>query len=352
MIAAAVEPAADVADVVLGRIERHGREATAFQLAGSGFRHHLDDARDALVGYADTGGAWVAGGSPVAPDEQLADAARAFVDAARDAGRRACFFAATTSLAAATGWRSIRIGLEPSWDPRHWQDVLRGHASLRYQLRRAEHKGVTVRAADPAQPSTRAAAAHIIDRWTRTRRMPPMRFLVDMTPFEHAARRRYWVAWHGDAPVGLAVVSPVPATRGWFVEHFLRDRAAPNGTIELVVDAILRDAAARGDGRVTLGLAPLAGELGAILRASRRLGAIFYDFRGLAAFKAKLGPDAWEPIDLVVPPGVPRWLAMRDALRAFAGGSLIGYGLQAAWRLVPRGLARAARWYAQASAPR
>jgi phosphatidylglycerol lysyltransferase len=340
------------ADQAEARIDRHGREATSFQLLGPGFAHFFDDARDAMVGYHDTGGAWVAGGAPIAPVEALGPAARAFVAAARAAGRRACFFAADPRLAEATGWRAIRIGLEPSWDPRRWPGVLREHASLRYQVRRAAHKGVVVRRADIAQATARADAAIVIDRWTRARRMPPMHFLVEMAPFERADRRRYWLAEHAGAAIGFAVVSPVPAARGWFVEHVLRDRAAPNGTVELMIDAILRDAADDDVARVTLGLAPLAGPLGPVLRVARRLGTLFYDFRGLAAFKAKLGPDAWEPIDLVVPPGVPRWLATYDALRAFAGGGLLGFGLRSTARLAPRALAWAARWYARASAPR
>ncbi|HTJ42280.1 MAG TPA: phosphatidylglycerol lysyltransferase domain-containing protein [Kofleriaceae bacterium] len=337
------------------RIFRHGWEATAFQLLGPGFAHWLDGG-DGVVGYADTGGAWVAGGSPVAPAARLAESARAFVDAAREAGRRACFFAADARLAAATGWRAVRIGVEPSWDPRGWASVLARHASLRYQLRRAAHKGVTIRRLDPsslADPSpARTAAQHVIDRWRRARRMPPMRFLVEMSPFERAPDRGYWLAEQGGAPVGFAIVSPVPARDGWFVEHVLRDGAAPNGTVELLVDAILRDALAEDRARVTLGLAPLAGPLGPVLRAARFLGSPFYDFRGLAAFKNKLDPDTWDPIDLVIPPGIPRWLAFWDTLRAFAGGPVVGFGARAVWRLVPRGVAKAGRWYARASAPR
>ena len=95
----------------------------------------------------------------------LGPAARSFVAAARAAGRRACFFAADPRLAEATGWRAIRIGLEPSWDPQRWPGVLREHASLRYQVRRAARKGVTVRRADLALATTRAdAAAVVIDR--------------------------------------------------------------------------------------------------------------------------------------------------------------------------------------------
>jgi phosphatidylglycerol lysyltransferase len=343
-----------VIDGAAARIRRHGWEATSFQLLGPGFAHWIDG--DAMVGYADTGGAWVAGGAPVGPADRLGEAARGFVAAARAAGRRACFFAADDRLAAATGWRAVRIGLEPSWDPRAWAGVLAHHASLRYQLRRAAHKGVAVRriGADELAPGqdARSAAEQVISRWQRSRRMPRMRFLVEMAPFDRAGERRYWIAEHGGAAVALGVVAPVYARDGWFVEHVVRDAGAPNGTVELVVDAILRDALAAGATRVTLGLAPLAGPLGPVLATARRLGTPLYDFRGLAAFKAKLGPDAWDPIDLVVPPGLPRWLATLDALRAFAGGSLVGFGARATWKLAARGVVAARRWYAQASRPR
>src|SRR5262249_27262770 len=129
-------PAAPRDEGAAGRVARHGWEATSFQLLGPAFAHWLDGA-DGLVGYADTGGAWVAGGAPAAPAPRLAAAAREFVAHARAGGRRACFFAADARLAEATGWRAIRIGVEPSWDPRRWGAVLAGHASLRYQLRRA-----------------------------------------------------------------------------------------------------------------------------------------------------------------------------------------------------------------------
>src|SRR5262249_37630763 len=124
-------------------LRRHAWETTSFQMLESGFAHWTSG--DAVVGYVDTGGAWVAGGAPVCAPERLTEVATAFVAAARAAGRRACFFGCEERFRAATGWPSLRLGVQPVWDPARWDDVLAGAPSLRYQVRRATRKGLAVR---------------------------------------------------------------------------------------------------------------------------------------------------------------------------------------------------------------
>jgi len=87
---------------------------------------------------------------------------------------------------------------------------------------------------------------------------------------------------------------------------------------------------------VTLGLAPLAGRVAGPLRIARAMSTPLYDFRGLRAFKAKLRPHAWEPVYLCA--RRTPWLALGDALTAFARGSLVRFGLRTLWRRSPRGL--------------
>ncbi|HEY2365097.1 MAG TPA: hypothetical protein VGH87_01880, partial [Polyangiaceae bacterium] len=73
-------------------------------------------------------------------------------------------------------------------------------------------------------------------------------------------------------------------------------------------------------------LAPLAGSPWP-MRAIGALARGLYDFRGLRAFKARLHPREWQRVYMLAP-RAPAWLAVFDVLRAFAGGSLIGFGVR------------------------
>jgi phosphatidylglycerol lysyltransferase len=316
---------------VLALLQRHGWNATSFQMLEPSFRYWFDG-DDACVGYVDTGRAWVAAGAPIAPPERLRETVDRFVAAAREAGRRVCCFATEPRFHEATGWPALRIGDQPSWAPEDWERVLSGSKSLREQLRRARAKGVAVRAVEPAEIAdghpVRAQLDALIARWLASRPIAPMGFLVQIDPFTFPSERRYFVAERAGAVIGFLGVIPIYARRGWFFEDFLRDPDAPNGTVEMLIDAGMRAAAAQRAPFVTLGLVPLAGEVGSWLRAARRLGRSLYDFDGLRAFKAKLAPRAWDPIYLAYPPGRGALGALIDTLTAFARGGLLRFGLE------------------------
>src|SRR5262249_50187884 len=88
----------------------------------------------------------------------------------------------------------------------------------------------------------------------------------------------------------------------------------------------MRAAAADGVSLVTLGLAPLAGEVNPVLRSARTLGSTLYDFEGLRSFKAKLRPRQWDPIYLSCPAGASSIRAVVDTLTAFARGGVLRFG--------------------------
>jgi phosphatidylglycerol lysyltransferase len=83
---------------------------------------------------------------------------------------------------------------------------------------------------------------------------------------------------------------------------------------------------------VTLGLSALAGRSSGWFAVARRLAAQLYDFQGLHAFRAKLHPDRWDPIyissnDRRFAGAVTGSVAIFDALKAFARGRLVAFGV-------------------------
>jgi phosphatidylglycerol lysyltransferase len=322
---------AEPAERTLELLSRHGWNATAAQTLGEGYAYFFH--RDGYVAYADTGFAWVAAGGPICADEALADTVQAFVQRARERGRRACFFGTEARLIAATEsqTKSVLLGEQPVWNPTEWPATLKANSGLREQLRRARAKGVVVEQLAEEQlasPEVHHAFAGIVERWLATRAMPPMGFLVRLPSRPQKPTARCFVARHQGRLVVFALVIPVPGRDGWFVEHLLRDPRAPNGSVESVIDAVMRWAAAAGSRWLTLGLAPLAGEVAQPLRLARRYGGWLYDFEGLRRFKAKLRPGDWMPIYLTLPAEESVSLAVVASLAAFAPGGLVRFGLR------------------------
>jgi phosphatidylglycerol lysyltransferase len=256
-----------------------------------------------------------------------------FLAEARQAGRRACFFATERRFTERVPLGSLPIGEQPVWDPAEWPAVLQASRSLREQLRRARAKGVTVSAVRPEEVAAkdapvRQAIEALVARWLARRPMAPLGFLVQVYPFTFAGERRVFVARRDGEVAGFLAMVPVYARRGWLIEDLLRDPASPNGTAELLVDGAMRLAAQEGSPYVTLGLAPLAGEVGWWLRIVRAFGSSLYSFEGVRAFKAKLGPCHWEPVYLSYPTGQNVLVALYDALAAFAPRGLVRFGAE------------------------
>ncbi len=352
----------------LALIQSFGRTGIAFQALGRGLNHWFvrrDDRERGVVAYFDTGSAWVSAGEPIAAHDDTIPVAAAFVDAARARGRRVVFFATEGILASSPRFRRLQIGEQPVWDPARWRDDVRTHKSMREQLRRARAKGVTVRALtleeyagassanagsgtessshSTSDANTRATLDALISRWHAARPMAPMHFIVDMAPFDHATHRRVYVAEREGVVVAMLSLAPVPAREGWLFEHLLRDPRAPNGTAELLVDHVMQALNDESVRWVTLGLAPLSGDVNGWLRLARQLSRPFFNFTGLAAFKRKLRPHAWEPMYLAFPREQHGAVALLESLRAFADGSLLRFGFATA-RRGPTPLLRALEW--------
>ncbi len=314
---------------VLSLVERHGWNATAFQTLESEYSYFFVG-HDACVAYVDTGRAWVVAGAPLSADAELSSVLRAFCAAASAARRRVCFFGAERRLLDADSLLdALPIGEQPVWDPREWSSVLAEKRSLREQLRRCRAKGVSVRELGSAELGSgpiRDEMERLTRAWLASRGMAPMGFLVKLEPFTFPEHRRCFVAEQAGRLVAFAGVIPVPARGGFFLEDLVRAPHAPNGTAEALVDAVMRWAAENGCAWLTLGLAPLAGEMPAPLRLAKYGTRAFYDFEGLRAYKAKFVPKDWAPIYLAYPKGQGAMITLLDALAAFAPGGFLRFG--------------------------
>jgi phosphatidylglycerol lysyltransferase len=316
---------------VLALLKRHGREATSFQVLEPGLRYWFDG-QDACVAYCELRGAWVTAGEPLCEPARLREVSWRFVDAARQADRRVRFFHVGEGFCREARLRHTHIGEMPVWNPQQWRPMLGAAKSLREQLRRARAKGVCVRCVPgaemgDAQSQVRERCEALVEKWLAARGMHELKFMVLVHPFSFAEERRYVVAEREGQIIGFGAAVPVYQRQGWFLEDLIRDPSAPNGTAELLVDALMEQLAGEGCRYATLGLAPLAGDVSPLLALTRRYTRRIYNFPGVRAFKEKLRPQEWTPVYLAFPPGELGLLAMRDVLSAFAASSLIGFAL-------------------------
>lgn len=315
----------DIRARLVAAVHAHGREAVSFQALEDGLAVYEDP--DGLVAYADTGTAHVAVGSPLAPEDAVAEVGARFVAHAK-ARRRRALFVGVENPSLFRNVEALVIGEQPVYEPATWADTLRRKRSLREQLRRARAKGVRVRrveASEIAEGSPlRAHVEALAADWLRTRHMEPMRFLVALEPFHEPTAHRYFLAEHEGSVVAFASAVPIPAAGGYLLEDVVRAREMPNGTSELLVDALFREL--RDAPMVTLGLAPLTGAVHPVLKVIRAVTRPLYDFAGVRAYKERLAPGRFDRVYLVHPEHEWTMIHVIETLRAFAGGSLVVFG--------------------------
>ena len=313
-------------------LRRHGWNATSFQILQDHFKYWFSGHR-ACVAYVDTGKAWVVAGSPVANSDCLDIVAREFVSYARQNRRRVVFFGTESRFVQSVGFTSIAVGNQTTFDARDWLSSVNRRLSLREQLRRARAKGVRVERLFPSQMAQSWIPLQLdidtlIARWLAEKRLPPLGFLATIQPFSFMQERLYFVARQAEAIVGFSAMVPVYERQGWLLENLVRAPEAPNGTTDTLIDCAMREAAKTGSGFLTLGLAPLAGDIGFWLTLAKRLGMSLYNFAGIEQFRAKFQPSDCCPIYISFPHDQSAPLAIYDTLVAFAQVGLVRFGIR------------------------
>lgn len=324
---------------------RHGWNTTSYQILNPGFTHWFSEAGDAVVGFVRRPRVWVVGGAPVCAPERLESVSEEFERAAGAARARVCYVGAQDRLAQRCfpdpSYAGAILGAEPWWDPQGWPALVAGRASLRAQLNRARNKGVRVSLL-PAGAVAPAGVRLVLQDWLATRGLPPLGFLTVPWLLDDLGDRRLFVAERDGSAVAFLVLTPIPGRAGWLVEQIVRGRAAPNGVAELLVDAAFRWMGEDGARFATLGLAPLAEaengfrpEVSWWLRGAqgwlRAHGRRFYNFDGLFAFKAKLGPAGWSPVYAIANQPTLSLGTMLGVSEAVVGGDLLRFGATMIW---------------------
>jgi phosphatidylglycerol lysyltransferase len=290
---------------------QYGWNATAYQLVNPGIAHWFSARGDAVIGYVCKCGVRVVAGAPVCAEERLPEIIREWEAEVSAARQTTCYFGAAGRikdlLEASPEYSTVALGAQPTWNPARWSGIIESNASLRAQLSRAKNKEVTVTLWPPQRALESPELRRVLNEWLRTRGLPTLHFLVEPETLSFMEDRRVFVAEKDGRALAFLTLCPIPARGGWLTEQFPRGNEAPNGTVELLMDAAIRHVAGEGAQYVTMGLVPLSehgrlpGEenpawLGVLLAWTRAHGRRFYNFGGLEKFKAKFEPDEWEAI--------------------------------------------------------
>lgn len=330
-------------------VMRFGWHAAAYQIINPGIDLWFSSNNDAVIGFVVRHKVRVVAGAPVCDPQRLAAVVQEFEVEAGVRHQKVCYFCAEDRLHSLLGHASrhstVVLGAQPAWDPHHWADIIASRASLRAQLNRARNKHVAVRCEHPERDGTLPELQRVLGEWLGTRGLPPLHFLVEPDTLERLFDRKVFVARRSGVIVAFLVASPAPARDGWLIEQLVRGRRAPNGTAELLIDAVMRDLASEDYSYATLGLSPLSRRAPAaedsnpawlrfLLRWVRAHGRRFYNFEGLDQFKAKFQPDRWEPVYAIAndPKFPPR--ALLAIASAFSDRSLVSTLARAVFRAV------------------
>ena len=332
----------------------HGWNSTAYQIINPGLSRWFSATADAVVGYVAARRVRVVAGAPVCAKENLRAVVDEFEREAEKAGERVCYFCAEARLESihknSPRRAKILLGAQPVWNPQNWAQIVAANKSVRAQLNRARNKGVEVSEWSTEKAHDNPALKNCLREWLAAKGLPPLHFLVEPDTLSRLFDRRVFVAERADTGdgsdnrvVGFVLLSPVPQRNGWLFEQFVHCPNAPNGTVELTIDAAMRALAAGDYDYATLGLAPLSTRariepfdnplwLRVLLAWMRKHGQRFYNFDGLDRFKTKLRPETWEPVFAVSNEPRITLQTLYAIASAFSGGAPVRLVFGGLWR--------------------
>lgn len=292
-------------------VMKYGWNTTCFQIVNPGIEYWFGDDGESVVGYVSSGRVRVVAGAPVCTEDTLNAVTAAFESDSKANGLTVVYFGAEARLDSlfreAPDHSNVLLGAQPVWHPPEWPDLVGRHSSIRAQINRARNKGVSVTEWPIEKAHDNAELRDCLRSWLESKGLPALHFVIEPETLTRLENRRVFVAEREGTIEAFLVLSPIPDRSGWLTEQFPHRPGAPNGSVELMMDAAFRAIAEESCEYVTLGLSPLSRRariepfdnpvwLKFLLAWMRKHGQRFYNFEGLDRFKSKLMPAYWEPV--------------------------------------------------------
>ena len=299
------------------QLETYGYNGLGLLTLYDGWRYFEPSDIEGFIAFELHRGTAVACGDPVCAEADLPVLMRRFAEYCSGRGWRFTFVGASArvgKVAAALGFRAVKVGEEPFFDLAQHSLSGRGAKKARSAINLARRSGITVEEYTRPSPAVDAEIEEIADEWLHSRNGPPMAFLLRSRPFAWRDRKKIFIATHEGRIVGAMTCAPAPARNMLYVEEQIRRSDAPYGTSELLIEAARVAAKAAGLALLSLGTAPLEGSAMQPHGRFRVLRAIFklaygrvnfvYSFRSLNHFKKKFAPTFWEDTFVIYQGGI------------------------------------------------
>ncbi|MET0289194.1 MAG: bifunctional lysylphosphatidylglycerol flippase/synthetase MprF [Pseudoxanthomonas sp.] len=312
-------------------IVRAGDTADA-GLALTGDKHLLfSDSGKAFLSFGRKGRSWVVLGDPVGPREEWTELVWRFLEQARDAGARGCFYQVrpeSLTLYLDAGLRLFKLG-EYAYVPLG-DFTLQGkrRQNLRTAVNRAEREGMTFALVEPDMVQALLPELRTVsDAWLSRHKTAEKRFSVGAFVDGYIVRNPVAIVRKDDKVIAFASLLSTATGQEASVDLMRHVDDMPNGTMDFLFAKLMLHFAALGYQRFGLGMAPLSGMAGHALapkwhRLGRMLfshGENFYNFRGLRSFKEKFDPR-WEARYLASPGGITPLFTLADIAALISGG--------------------------------
>jgi phosphatidylglycerol lysyltransferase len=239
--------------------------------------------------------------SPARSPQTLDLALDSLVHLARAEGRLPACYKASARLAARARKRGLacrRVGWQATLCPQTYRLATSARAGLRRKLRRAEAAGISAERAHPPRAPW-AALDQIAASWARAHG-GERGFSMGRYDRRYLEGQNLYIAWQNDRPIAFASFHTCAGE--WTLDLMRQTAAAPDGTMHLLIQCAIDDAARAGISRLSLAAVPEAAMGARADRISRVITALAPQIAspGLFRFKQCFAPR-WQPLFVIAP---------------------------------------------------